>query len=104
MGLLLFVQLLLLPVHFGIVAAAASVPRIAELPGEPSSSRIWRVFATGETSVFLVERPTKAGVERRLVSLPEERLERLDILGREPLLEILARAEAHVRALHDSAP
>ncbi len=104
LGLLLVVQLLLVPVHFGIVGAAATVPRIAELPGEPSSSRIWRVFATDDTSVFLVERPTGQGVLRRLVSVPDERIERLDILGRDPLLEILAQAEAPASALRHGAP
>lgn len=103
-GLLFFVQALLIPVHFGILGAAAPVPRIAELPNEPNTSRIWRVFATADTSVFLVERPTEKGFERRLVSLPQERLERLDFLAREPLLEILTRAEVPARASRDSAP
>lgn len=91
LGLLLFVQVLLLPVHFGIVGAAAPLARLAELPGEPASSRVWQAFATDESAVFLIERPGPP-TERRLVTLKTEGLERLEVVGREA---VLSRAEGH---------
>lgn len=91
LGLLLFVQVLLLPVHFGIVGAAAPLARLAEVPGEPTTSRVWQAFATDDSAVFLIERPGPPA-ERRLVSLKTEGLERLEVAGREA---VLSRAEGH---------
>ncbi|MDX1999958.1 MAG: hypothetical protein SF066_19755 [Thermoanaerobaculia bacterium] len=91
LGLLLFVQVLLLPVHFGIVGAAAPLARIAEVPGEPATSRVWQAFATDDSAVFLIERPGPP-TERRLVALKSEGLERLEVVGREA---VLSRAEGH---------
>lgn len=94
LGLLLFIQVLLLPVHFGIVGAAAPLARLAALPGEPATSRVWQAFATDDSAVFLIERPGPPP-ERRLVALKSEELERLEVVGRELPLAGLAGGAGH---------
>lgn len=89
LGMVLLAQLLLLPVHFGVFGAGAPVPRVASLPGEESSSRVWKVFSTAKAAVFLVERPGVPAV-RRLLTLDVEKLERLEVMEHQPLLRILA--------------
>ncbi len=91
---LALVQLLLLPVHFGVLAAGGAVDRLAALPGEEPASKVWRIFATGAESTFLVERPGSPAV-RRLVIVPAKKLERLEVTRRERLFAVLAAREGN---------
>ncbi len=84
-------QVLLLPVHFGVFAAGGAVDRVASPPEEPES-KVWRVFATDAASTFLVERLGPPAV-RRLVIVPAEQAERLEVLRRERLFAVLAARE-----------
>ena len=88
LAILIGVQLLLLPVNHGILTAGLGTPRVRDLPGEDTSSKVWRVWQAESKAIFLVERPGTPAV-RRLVVLPDPEESRLEILKHDDLLKVL---------------
>jgi hypothetical protein len=86
LGSLAVVQLLLLPVNYGILVVDQSLPRVAgigETPGQPGEE-IWLVWEGEEGITYLIQR---AGTRQRsLLTLPRSEIKRIEIVGFDPIL------------------
>lgn len=88
-GLLIFligVQVLLLPVNYGILISSRDMPRI--LPGPTSAdvapaSAAWLIWEGKSGVTFLVHDPTNA--RKSLLTVPREQVKRLEIVAYDPL-------------------
>lgn len=94
-GLLTFlvaVQFLLLPVNHGILITEKTVPRVSSLGGpDPleGERRIWLVWRGKESVTFLVQAQEGAGEKRTLLTLPRNKVERIEITEFDPILKVL---------------
>jgi hypothetical protein len=90
-GLLAFlaaVQLLLLPINYGVLIADKSLARVAWLGDRPvaEGEEAWLVWEGKEGVTFLVRSAT---LERRLVTLPRGGIKRMEIVGFDRILPTL---------------
>jgi hypothetical protein len=84
------VQLLLLPVNYGVLIVDKTLPRVAAL-GEESlaaGEEAWLVWEGKDGVTFLVHSQNR----KRLVTLPSEKATRMEILGFDRILPRLFRS------------
>jgi len=74
------VQILLLPVNYGILIMDKSLPRVSAIAGEPLSGAdaAWLVWEGKEGVTFLVRR---ANQQRMLLTIPRAEVKRTEIVG-----------------------
>lgn len=91
--LLVLFEWALLPVNYGILSAGREAPRV-ESP--VCGANAWLVWEESETLTFLLQQqPAESEpTGRSLLTLPREKVERLQILNREPLLHALFAKKA----------
>ena len=93
------VQVMLLPINYGILTAGREVPRVAlpEAPGIDAGQELWRIWETKEELVLLARTPapkTADGVAtgretRRLMTVERKKAGRIDTLCIDPLVRLL---------------
>ena len=91
-GLLLFlaaVQLLLLPINYGVLVIDKSLPRVAALGTTPlhDGEEAWLVWETDEGMTFLVR--DEAQRRKSLVWLPRSEITRTEIVAFDPIFPTL---------------
>jgi len=90
-GLLAFlvvVQILLLPVNYGILIMDRVLPRVAGVSGDPTSEgdAAWLVWEGKDGVTFLVRHRNQ---QRVLLTLPRADVKRIEIVGFDPLVPTL---------------
>jgi hypothetical protein len=94
-GLLAFcagIQMLLLPVNYGILIADKTIPRVAAVGDEDTSggtSSAWLVWEGKEGVTFLVRKKKNDSMARSLITLPRTEVRKIAITGYDPILRIL---------------
>ena len=92
LGFLLCVQLLLLPVNYGILVLDKSIPRVIGLetlgvlkPNEQA----WLIWEGSEGKTFLLRKKQGEIYKRNLVTLPKKDVQRLEISGYDRIFRFL---------------
>jgi hypothetical protein len=93
LGALAVVQLLLLPVNYGILVIDQSLPRLAGIGDTPreAGDEAWLVWEGQEAVTYLVQRAE--GHQRSLVTLPRSEIKRIEIVGFDPIIARLFRPD-----------
>ncbi|MGR8981171.1 MAG: hypothetical protein ACU84H_13900 [Gammaproteobacteria bacterium] len=89
---LLFVQLLLIPVNYGILVVDKSMPRVAGLDAMKAAQgniQAWLVWEGGEGKTFLLRKQRAGGYEKSLITLSRDDAGKLEITGYDRIFEIL---------------
>ena len=88
LAFLVVVQILLLPVNYGILIMDRVLPRVAGVVGEPitEGDAAWLVWEGKDGVTFLVRHRNK---ERVLLTLPRADVKRIEIVGFDPLVPTL---------------
>jgi hypothetical protein len=97
LGFLLFVQLLLIPVNYGILVVDKSMPRVTglEAPGTlPANEQAWLVWEGSESKTFLLRKPQAGKYTKSLITLPHEAVKNLEITGYNRIFGVLFGATA----------
>jgi hypothetical protein len=83
LGIVLAIQLLLLPVNFGYLVVDKSLPRVTAINAEPlgAGEMAWLVWEGKDGMTYLVCRPAQG---RTLVTLPRQKVERVEIKAYDP--------------------
>lgn len=94
-GLLAFlvaVQVLFLPVNYGILIVDKTMPKVAEL-GQMQSLKdgqeAWLVWEGKQGVTYLVRDTREQGRPKRLVTLPRKDITKMEITGYDPILRVL---------------
>jgi hypothetical protein len=88
LGFLAAVQILLLAVNYGYLVIDKTLPRVASI-GEgalPSGSEAWLVWEGNQGVTFLTR---DAGRRRALITVPKAKIERMEVIGFDPILRRL---------------
>ena len=90
LGFLAAVQILLLPVNYGVLIVDKTLPRVAALGAEPvaDGQQAWLVWEGKDGVTFLVR--DAEGGRRSLVTLPRDEAKRTEIVGFDPILPTVA--------------
>ena len=93
LGLLLMLQLLLLPVNYSCLIANKYLPVVSapakDLAGQGQS--VWLVWENKESYTFFVGNRTNLLRDRKLVTVPGKDVETLQITGYDPIFRLLFR-------------
>ena len=92
MGFLLFVQLLLIPVNYGILVVDKSMPRISgmeTLEALQANEQAWLVWEGNEGKTFLFRKQREGKYAKSLITLPREAVKKLEITGYDRIFEVL---------------
>jgi len=92
LGFLLFVQLLLIPVNYGILVVDKSMPRVTglEAPGTlQGNEQAWLVWEGNEGKTFLLRKQRAGKYDKSLITLPREAVKKLEISGYDRIFEVL---------------
>jgi len=92
LGFLLFVQLLLIPVNYGILVVDKSMPRVTglEAPGTlQANEQAWLVWEGNEGKTFLLRKQRAGKYDKSLITLPREDVKKLEITGYDRIFEVL---------------
>lgn len=92
LGFLLGVQLLLLPVNYGILVLDKSMPRVAGLDTlgilKPTD-QAWLVWEGNEGKTFLLKKQQGENYRKSLITLPKNEVQRLEITGYDQIFKFL---------------
>lgn len=94
---LLFVQLLLIPVNYGILVVDKSMPRVTglEAPGTlQANEQAWLVWEGNEGKTFLLRKQRAGKYDKSLITLPREAVKKLEITGYDRIFGVLFGATA----------
>jgi hypothetical protein len=97
LGFLLFVQLLLLPVNYGILVVDKSMPRVTglEAPGTlAANEQAWLVWEGSESKTFLLRKQQAGTYVKSLIALPHDAVKNLEITGYDRIFGALFAATA----------
>ena len=92
LGFLIAVQILLLPVNYGILVMDKVLPRVADLGGKESlqvGQKAWLVWEGHDGVTYLVRGTEQNSEQRRLVTLSKNDLKRTEIIRYDPILRCL---------------
>lgn len=98
-GLLAFfvsVQVLLLPVNYGILIADKTIPRVSSLGGQEAlgaSENVWLVWEGKESVTYLTRSRAGNKENRKLVTLPRGQVQRTELTAYDPILRVLFAAD-----------
>lgn len=84
LGFLLCVQLLLIPVNYGILVLDKSMPRVTGLDALETlkpSEQAWLVWEGNEGKTFLLRKQQGNGYKKSLITLPKTDVPRIEISG-----------------------
>lgn len=101
LGFLLFVQLLFIPVNYGILVVDKSMPRVTglETPGTlQANEQAWLVWEGNEGKTFLLRKPQAGKYAKSLITLPRETIKKLEITGYDPIFKALFAVTALPRS------
>lgn len=86
------VQILLLPINYGILIMDKVLPRVAAVADEPiaAGDAAWLVWEGKEGVTFLVRRADRS---RALVTVPRDSIKRTEIVGFDPIIPTLFRRD-----------
>ena len=90
--LLVVIQILLLPVNYGILVVDKKVPRVTAAGGQESLGReqtAWLIWEGKEGVTFLIRDQSGGGDRRRLVSLPRREITKIEISAYDAILQVL---------------
>ena len=103
--LLVVIQILLLPVNYGILIVDKKVPRVTELGGQVSLGRdqsAWLIWEGKEGVTFLIRDQTGGRDQRKLVSLPRRDVTKIEISAYDSILqELFSRRHKAIPALQE---
>ncbi len=92
LGFLLGVQLLLMPVNYGILVLDKAMPRVTGLDTlgvlKPSD-QAWLVWEGNEGKTFLLRKQQGDGYKKSLITLPKKDVQRLEITGYDHIFKFL---------------
>ncbi len=91
-GFLLFVQLILIPVNYGILVVDKSMPRVTglEAPGTlQANEQAWLVWEGNDGKTFLLRKQRAEKYDKSLITLPRETVKKLEITGYDRIFEVL---------------
>jgi hypothetical protein len=94
-GLLVFlvaVQLLMLPVNYGILIADKTIPKVADLGNEKLlgvAEEAWLVWEGKDGVTYLVRRKLADKEQRTLITLPRGDVKKINIIAYDPILRVL---------------
>ena len=97
LAFLVAVQLLLLPVNYGILIVDKTMPRVVDLGNqEPleKSQQAWLIWEGKDGVTYLVRNQTGGQHARQLITLPREAIKRIAITAYDPILRLLFRSES----------
>jgi hypothetical protein len=100
LALLLAIQILMLPVNYGILLADKTLPKVANLGASedvPHGQEAWLVWEGKDSITYLVRHREADQEERALVTLPRGEVKQIRIIAYDPILRVLF-AEARRRA------
>jgi hypothetical protein len=86
---LVTVEVLLLPVNYGILVASGSLPRVAQIENQPkggSADTAWLVWDSKEALTYIVCENNS----RSIVSIPKKD-NRVSIVAYEPIFQVISR-------------
>jgi hypothetical protein len=86
---LVAVQILLLPVNYGVLIMDKVLPRVADLGGQEqlsASQAAWLVWEGHDGVTYLVRSTEPTGNHRKLVTLPRKDMKRMEIVRYDPIL------------------
>ena len=92
LAFLVGVQLLLLPVNYGIIIADKTIPRVANVGENDTSGEdndAWLVWEGKEGVTFLVRKGNSEAPSRSLITLPRKDVRKIEITGYDPILRTL---------------
>jgi hypothetical protein len=92
LGFLLFVQLLLIPVNYGILVVDKSMPRVTglEAPGSlQANEQAWLVWEGSEGKTFLLRKQRAGKYDKSMITLPRESVKNMEITGYDRIFEVL---------------
>jgi len=92
LGFLLFVQLLLIPVNYGILVVDKSMPRVAKLNESrilQANEQAWLVWEGNEGKTFLLRKQQAGKYAKSLITLSRETVKNLEITGYDRIFEVL---------------
>jgi hypothetical protein len=92
LGFLLGVQLLLLPVNYGILVLDKSMPRVTGLDAlgilEPTD-QAWLIWEGNEGKTFLLRKQQGNSYQKSLITLPRNEVKRMEITGYDSIFNFL---------------
>ena len=97
LAFLVAVQLLLLPVNYGILIVDKTMPRVVDLGNqEPleESQQAWLIWEGKDGVTYLVRNQTGGQHARQLITLPREAIKRIALTAYDPILRLLFRSES----------
>ena len=97
LGFLLFVQILLIPVNYGILVVDKSMPRVAGLDETrilQANEQAWLVWEGNEGKTFLLRKQQAGKYTKSLITLPRDTAKNLEITGYDRIFEVLFGATA----------
>ena len=92
LGFMLFVQLLLIPVNYGILVVDKSMPRVTELNESrilQANEQAWLVWEGNEGKTFLLRKQQAGKYAKSLITLPREAVKNLEITRYDRIFEVL---------------
>jgi hypothetical protein len=92
LGFLLGVQLLLIPVNYGILIVDKAMPQVSglEKPGNlQPNEQAWLVWEGNEGKTFLLRKQQTGTYIKSLITLPRETIKNLEIIGYDRIFEVL---------------
>jgi hypothetical protein len=104
---LLFVQLLLIPVNYGILVVDKSMPRVTglEAPGTlQANEQAWLVWEGNEGKTFLLRKQQAGKYNKSLITLPRVAVKNLEITGYDRIFEVLFGATTAPQSTEKEEP
>lgn len=92
LGFLIFVQLLLLPVNYGILVVDKSMPRVTALDDSrvlQANEQAWLVWEGSTGKTFLLRKQQAGKYAKSLITLPLEDVKKLEITGYDRIFEVI---------------
>ena len=92
LGFLLSVQLLLIPVNYGILIVDKAMPQVSglEKPGNlQPNEQAWLVWEGNESKTFLLRKQQTKKYVKSLITFPRESIKNLEIIGYDRIFEVL---------------
>ncbi|HEY6967755.1 MAG TPA: hypothetical protein VJA94_00885 [Candidatus Angelobacter sp.] len=85
--MLIAIEVLLLPINYGVLIASQSLPRVSEIGTAPlaKGAKAWLVWEASDSLIYL---ETKPDDERAIISVPKKDVS-IKIVGYDPIFRIL---------------
>lgn len=92
LGFLVTVQILMIPVNYGVLVIDQSIPRVASLRGDApldTGQHAWLIWEGREGVTYLVRETKEGTTSKTLVTLPRSEVKKIEIKANDRILKIL---------------